>query len=285
MYELHKKTNQDTPERERNMTILNTTAIVRAFTAGLLLASFTFPANAATVNGTAGPDVLWGTARADTVNGFGGNDNLRGREGNDILLGGPGNDTLNGMPGADQVWGGTGNDTVLGGDGDRIYMDAGDDQLSVRAVSFKAWGGAGNDSFQIASGTQGAFLGEDGSDRFELLDGVVNAILSGGPGVDTFRTRCDFSEPMTFTITDFQPATEHLYLCEGPTTLTQFISRFDANNDGQLSRADGLSQVDADGNRYVWTAPASSSPGVRLTVGTANVWLPGVDYLRPEIGG
>jgi hypothetical protein len=58
-----------------------------------------------TMNGTSGPDMLFGLA---------GNDTLRGNAGADLLCGGSGNDNLTGGTEADYFSGGTGTDTNVG---------------------------------------------------------------------------------------------------------------------------------------------------------------------------
>ena len=81
-------------------------------------------AQACTIVGTAGNDVLVGTAHADRICGLGGNDRLVGNGGDDVLRGDDGNDVLSGGLGNDTVFGGSGRDTLAGDDGnDRLFGD------------------------------------------------------------------------------------------------------------------------------------------------------------------
>lgn len=52
------------------------------------------PASAATVDGTAGDDVLVGTHQGDRIHGFGGYDMIEARLGADRVSGGPGDDVI-----------------------------------------------------------------------------------------------------------------------------------------------------------------------------------------------
>jgi len=72
---------------------------------------------AATIGGTAGPDMLRGTGRRDVIVGLGGADVIRGLAGNDVLCGGPGRDRLLGNKGDDLLIGGAGADRLIGGPG------------------------------------------------------------------------------------------------------------------------------------------------------------------------
>ncbi|MBA3943327.1 MAG: VCBS repeat-containing protein [Herpetosiphonaceae bacterium] len=76
-----------------------------------------------TIDGTDGPDMLFGLGRNDTLNGKKGNDLLCGGPGKDILNGGPGDDTLYGQDGNDTLTGGNGADFFSGGDGRDIITD------------------------------------------------------------------------------------------------------------------------------------------------------------------
>jgi hypothetical protein len=78
---------------------------------------------AATIGGTAGPDVLRGTAGRDVIVGLAGADVLRGLAGADVLCGGPGRDRLIGGRGGDRLLGGRGRDRLIGGPGrDRLVQ-------------------------------------------------------------------------------------------------------------------------------------------------------------------
>ncbi len=111
--------------------------------------------HAATVVGTAGPDVLVGTPGDDVIVGRGGRDRILALDGDDLVCGGDGDD---------DIWGGPGRDDLWGGDGaDDLYGDSGADML---------WGGPGDD----------ALIGGDGDDR--LLGHEGNDLLLGGPGTN-----------------------------------------------------------------------------------------------------
>jgi Ca2+-binding RTX toxin-like protein len=138
---------------------------------------------AATIVGTAGPDVLWGTPGRDVLAGLGGNDRIRGLGGDDLICAGRGNDQVKGGGGIDQVLGGTGADRLAGGaQGDRLrggrgadglFGRTGDDRLVGRADNDLLAGGAGNDQL----------LGGRGHDR--LAGGPGHDQLAGGAGTDT----------------------------------------------------------------------------------------------------
>jgi Ca2+-binding RTX toxin-like protein len=84
-----------------------------------------------TLNGTGGPDMIFGGSGRDTINGGGGNDLLCGGKGNDKITGGNGKDTLEGGGGGDVLVGGNGDDRLRGGDGnDRLTGGAGADTFS-----------------------------------------------------------------------------------------------------------------------------------------------------------
>lgn len=100
--------------------------------------------NQCRIDGTAGPDVLYGTPYDDIINGFGGDDRLFGGNGNDVIHGGPGNDGIGGGPGNDVIYGDAGNDVLSGGTGnDVIYAGSGHDRIGC---------GPGNDTAYIGPG-------------------------------------------------------------------------------------------------------------------------------------
>ena len=113
------------------------------------------------MNGTDGPDSVFGAEGNDILNGLGGDDYVDGENGDDIVSGGPGNDQVYGRYGNDQVFGNDGNDQLEGGFGDD-YVD----------------GGAGDD---VISGTQGSdrVSGGPGNDRIDAVDGSVDRIDCG----------------------------------------------------------------------------------------------------------
>ena len=104
-------------------------------------------AQALTVHGTAGDDVITGLANE--------NDVIYGEAGNDALIGNSGNDLLYGGDGADTLIGGTGNDFLAAGAGNDTYVfDLGDgvdhvqDDTGVNTLQF----GAGIDPSMLTLG-------------------------------------------------------------------------------------------------------------------------------------
>lgn len=105
-------------------------------------------AEACTVRGTDGADLLRGTNGPDVICAFGANDVIRALKGDDVVLGGTGNDQVFAGPGADVVFGEAGNDTLDGGTGrDVLLGGAGRDLLLARDVFADLLnGGAGRDA-------------------------------------------------------------------------------------------------------------------------------------------
>lgn len=118
------------------------------------------------IRGKDGGDALWGGAGDDRLNGEGGNDDLDGGEGNDTLIGAAGTDTL---------WGGVGDDVAYGGDdGDYLIGGGGWDYLE---------GNLGDDNLSLSAGWARGGYGDDLLSAEPLNS---NAILTGGPGEDTY---------------------------------------------------------------------------------------------------
>lgn len=82
-------------------------------------------ADACTIKGTPGDDVLTGTSRPEVICGFGGNDRISGRGGDDVIFGGLGNDRIAGGRGSDVLHGNRGRDLLLARDGVRDIVDGG----------------------------------------------------------------------------------------------------------------------------------------------------------------
>lgn len=169
---------------------------------GTLAQSDLILARNASVDGTAGGDVLVAT---------GGGAILSGAGGDDILIGSSGNDRLEGGAGLDIKWGGAGDDVyVLTDDYDVIWEVTGEgtDLIEMRyagvlrmadnvenATMFEAGYVRGNDLANMIRGSAGHddIMGEAGGDRLEggdgndrLTGGAGRDILFGGTGSDTF---------------------------------------------------------------------------------------------------
>lgn len=160
-----------------------------------------------TLNGTNGPDRIFGFARNDTIEGLDGDDELIGGKGNDYIFGGPGDDVFiveghrqrydrfNGGNGLDRVLGGPGNDTirlngflgenrveVIDGAGGfnvisgRLHRDM--DFTGVQLSNVAEIRGGKGDNEIIGNDHANVFVGGRGSDD-----------LHGGLGDDTYRFR------------------------------------------------------------------------------------------------
>src|SRR5262249_10881547 len=90
-------------------------------------------AQASTIYGGGGNDVLKGGGGADTLYGQGGPNDL------DTLMSGPGNNqTLNGGMGQNQFYAGTGSSQMNGGPGSNLYIwQAGDGPITVNGMGSK----------------------------------------------------------------------------------------------------------------------------------------------------
>jgi Ca2+-binding RTX toxin-like protein len=140
-------------------------------------------ADATTLFGTEGDDVIYGLGGNDRIVGGAGNDRLEGDDGDDELLGEAGNDTLNGGNGVDKMSGGTGADTLKGGAGlDFLYGDDGNDILDGGDDPDLLRGGTGNDRLYGGEANDLLF-GEDGDDHLD--GGNSGDQLDGGAGRDT----------------------------------------------------------------------------------------------------
>jgi len=171
----------------------------------------------ASIEGTQGPDTLFGTSGNDDINphagddivyagggndevhgitgddriyGEAGNDLLYGSDGDDWLYGGSGKDKIHGTHGTDHIWGGTGDDLLFGGkDGnDVIYGEAGNDRIwggglknHPSEVQYQ-YGGTGNDHVGGDRGTDYGY-GESGNDI--VWGGRDNDFSYGGAGKDS----------------------------------------------------------------------------------------------------
>lgn len=176
-------------------------------------------ADADTVYGGYGEDMIVGAGRGDTLSGGAENDAIYGGAGpnststtvstydengvrydadgnilpedDDTLYGGEGDDYLSGSAGHDKLHGGVGNDTLDGGTGfDQLFGDAGDDILNGGSDQDTLWGGDGADTLNGGSGhdTLHGELGQDilvgGSGDDTLSGGADKDDLKGGSGAD-----------------------------------------------------------------------------------------------------
>ncbi|WOI09154.1 Ig-like domain-containing protein [Thalassospira lucentensis] len=91
------------------------------------------------VTGGAGDDTIYGGNGRDTISGGDGSDYINagnsddivtGNAGNDTILGGSGKDTLDGGDGTDTLYGGNSDDTLTGSGDDRLYGEAGNDEIN-----------------------------------------------------------------------------------------------------------------------------------------------------------
>jgi Ca2+-binding RTX toxin-like protein len=140
-------------------------------------------AEANTLTGNTGNDLILGGASGDTINGNAGNDRLDGAGGNDTIGDNNGDNFCadTDEPGADRIVGGAGNEArICGGDGND-FIDAGD---GADAVVF---GNAGNDIMygDTPGGTSPGNDTMDGGAGNDLLFGLDgDDSLTGGAGAD-----------------------------------------------------------------------------------------------------
>ena len=127
----------------------------------------------ATINGTAGKDVIEGTNKDDRIYAKKGADTVKGYQGNDLIYGEEGRDSLQGGEGRDTINGGNGHDTINGGSwADLLQGGSGNDVIEGGKGNDTQKGGSGNDTLISGHSTE--------SDR---------DILTGGDGSDTFNLR------------------------------------------------------------------------------------------------
>jgi Ca2+-binding RTX toxin-like protein len=167
----------------------------------------------ATLQGTAGPDVITGGNENDLMLGFQGNDTLIGLEGDDTIFGGGGNDTLLGSPGADLLFGGAGDDFLNGGIGDLDIMVGG-----LGADQFYYFGGFGQDAVADFNPAEGDKIILNVTAHGRHIDSYSDLLLNikSGGGEATDQTAANqpalanaggdinmVSAPETFTLLDF----------------------------------------------------------------------------------
>jgi Ca2+-binding RTX toxin-like protein len=143
--------------------------------------------------GGAGDDTIQGTDGPNVIFGAGGNDGLEGKDGDDTLNGGDGNDTIWGKGGKDTIAAGDGADTIMGGDGpDWISAWTGVDTVTYEdhsagvtvTLDGTANDGAAGEADNVLPGAEN-LVGGSGGDTL-TGDGGPNTIV-GGKGVDTLN--------------------------------------------------------------------------------------------------
>jgi len=146
-------------------------AVVAVALTLLMAAALASAAWAATLVGTAGPDLIAGSSEVDTIYGLDGRDSLSGWGAGDELYGGRGRDLLFGRFGPDYLVGGRGEDRLWGGPG----LD----------------GGPGNDRIEAADGQHDLIdCGPGEFDRVSVDDQDVIGrceIVTGTPARTTDR--------------------------------------------------------------------------------------------------
>lgn len=82
---------------------------------------------------------------------------------------------------------GEGDDRVNLRSGDAlVYGESGDDRFDVYGSGFEGHGGSGSDLFVLRGGSNVSMLGDDDSDRFNVIAASSNLLLRGGTGNDDF---------------------------------------------------------------------------------------------------
>lgn len=248
------------------------------------------------IQGTSRGETLRGTANADSIYGHGGNDTLYGDSGDDVLSGGSGIDTL---------YGGTGNDLYFVDDqADRVVETAGQGYDRVLAsvdyglpegvsvelltTSFTAgfaainlggnslansiYGNAGS-NFIYGAGGADFLQGLGGNDVLE--GGAGNDVLVGGAGADEFLFGSFGLDPAETgdRITDFTSGVDHLYLRYDLAAHFDWIgSAAFTGVAGQARFANGLFQIDHNGDRVADFAVAITGPLAESDIVLASPW-------------
>jgi Ca2+-binding RTX toxin-like protein len=138
-----------------------------------------------TIRGSEGDDHLTAGANAVTLIGGGGDDVLHGGPADDILGGGPGNDLLDGGAGADQIVGDEDLDTVT-------YASR-TTPVTVTPGNGRADDGSAGEADNVDGSVENVVGGLAG-DRLSGLADVQN-ILVGGPGDDVLLLRSQDAQP------------------------------------------------------------------------------------------
>lgn len=216
--------------------------------------------------GTQRDDRISGDADANTLIGIDGNDLLRGRAGNDSLIGGNGNDTLLGGAGADRLQGDAGFDVASYAESaTAVVLDlinlglstgeaAGDyfvdieglvltdmaDRFFGSHVNNTAWGSAGNDGLEGRLGADTLYggsgndtiFGGDGDDL--LLGGLGSDRLEGGLGRDV----ASYAEATAAVVVDLVVTSANRGEAQGDSFFG--IEKFIGSSFGDTLSGDGL---------------------------------------------
>ncbi len=151
----------------------------------------------ATIQGTAGADVITAYAYNNTINDNGGNDLVNAGAGqatvntssgdvivrlngqNNTVSGSDGYDTVSGSQGNTKVTLGNGNDTItLGGTGNAVTLGNGTDSVTGSAGNTAVTVGSGNDTLQAGGNNNTIAIGT-GTDTV-TLNGYGNTVTGGG---------------------------------------------------------------------------------------------------------
>ncbi len=142
----------------------------------------------ATLDGTAGNDVLNGTSGDDVIAGGDGDDLIQGGGGDDLICGGDGDDTMLGGPGDDTLLAGSGSDTAsYGGATNGVTVDLAAGQSTGQGTdgltSVENVIGSKFDDKILGNSGPNALRGFKGDDTVDGRGG--DDIVSGGGGNDT----------------------------------------------------------------------------------------------------
>ncbi|MBO9507614.1 Ig-like domain-containing protein [Thalassospira sp. A3_1] len=129
-------------------------------------------------------DIVYGGAGNDTIYGGGGKDTISGGDGDDYIEAGNANDIVNGDAGNDTILGGSGKDTLDGGDGtDTLYGGSSDDRLTGSGDD-RLYGEAGNDEINYTVDLRAEGTGiVDGGSNTDTLKLYLSSDQLSGDGV------------------------------------------------------------------------------------------------------
>jgi len=224
---------------ETVFTLTGLTGVAAGTSLPLLTTIF---ANADTVTGGSGNDILWSGAGNDIVNGGIGDDTIDGSTGNDTLNGGDGDDAFRmNSDGADVIDGGSGIDLldytssalttgialtlgVAGAVATATNADGNDSVKNVENVS----GAAGNDTL-VGNELANVLSGNNGNDN--LNGNAGNDTIEGGQGKDTLAGGAGFDYVQFGSsgtaITSFNIVSGALTIVDYSATQTETVTGFE----------------------------------------------------------